>query len=156
MDDKSQSMPASALPAALEMQLAEALAPMGPTPARAAAMRDALLARVRSEQPRFVTVRGSDGIWVPLAQKVAMKMLEDNGTMQDFLLKFEPGGRIDAHAHYGDELCIVIEGDCRLGDLQLGAGDYHVARSGTRHGEVSSRSGCLLFIRVPSGNAPHA
>ena len=154
MDRKSKSMRASAMPAALEVQIAEALAPIVPEPARGAAMRSALLARVRADQPRFVTVRSSDGGWVPFAPKVALKMLEDDGAMQAFLLKFDAGWRVDAHDHPGDELCLVLEGDFRLGDLELGAGDYHVARRGTRHGEASSRGGCLLFIRVPSGTIP--
>jgi hypothetical protein len=55
----------------------------------------------------------------------------------------------------GDELCLVLKGDFRLGDLELGAGAYHVARRGTRDGEASSRGGCLLFIRVPSGTIAH-
>src|SRR5271167_1555815 len=109
MDTKSKSTGVSVLPDALEGEIAEALAAIAPEPARMAAMRSALLARVGADRPRFVTVRGSDGGWVPLAPKVALKMLEDNGAMQAFLLKFEPGGRIVAHDHCGDELCLVLE-----------------------------------------------
>jgi hypothetical protein len=155
---KQQSKPDAAptLPADLESRISESLVPIAPPAQRRAAMRDALLARLPLERPRFVTVRSGEGDWVPLAPKVAVKMLEDDGTMQAFLLKFEPGGRFAAHDHPGEELCLVLEGDFSLGDLELHAGDYHVARSGTGHGEASSRGGCLLFLRVPAGTIQYA
>jgi quercetin dioxygenase-like cupin family protein len=134
--------------------LVAAVTPIDPAPARAAAMRRTLLARAATDRQRFVTVRNGDGVWVPLAPKVALKMLDDDGAMQTFLLKLDAGGSCPAHDHPGDESCIVLEGDCRLGDMEFEAGDYHVARAGTRHGGVSTRGGCVLFIRVPSGMMP--
>ena len=62
---KSPRAPA-ALPSSLAVRLAAAMAPTDVPPARLAAMRDKLLARVREEAPRFVTVRSADGEWVAL------------------------------------------------------------------------------------------
>ena len=47
----------------------------------------------------------------------------------------------------------MLRGEARLGELLLGAGDYHLARSHSRHGQVSSASGALLFLRgTPLGH----
>jgi len=138
----------------LDSELVETIAvsvpPIVPAPARTAAMRSGMLARVRAERKLFVTIRSADGIWTPLAPKVAVKLLANDGETQSLLLRLDRGGAFPAHDHAGDELCLVVEGDCRLGDVELAAGDFHLARGGTRHGEVSSRGGCVLFLRVPA------
>ena len=153
---KRQTKPlAPVLDTALVESIATAFPAIAPAPARAAAMRGKLLARVDAERRCFVTVRNGQGIWMPLAPKVAMKPLDDDGEIQSFLLRLDGGGKCPAHDHAGDELCYVVEGDCRLGDLELAAGDFHLARAGTQHGVVSSRGGCVLFIRVPTGTELH-
>jgi quercetin dioxygenase-like cupin family protein len=143
------------LPANVEEALVSAIAPLEPTQARAASIRARLVDRVRGDARRFVTVRTSDGAWIPLAPKVAMKMLDDDGAMQAFLLRFDPGARLAAHDHAGDEVCLVLEGSVRLGEVEVGAGDYHFAPAGSAHGEVYSANGALLFIRTKSGAIPH-
>jgi hypothetical protein len=44
-------------------------------------------------------------------------------------------------------LCVVLEGAVRLGDLEVGTGDFHLARAGSAHGEIVSVGGALLFLR---------
>jgi quercetin dioxygenase-like cupin family protein len=144
------------LPADIEGALAFAIAPQAPEPARAAALRQRILERARRDGQRFLTVRARDGAWETLAPDVAFKLLEDDGTMQAFLLRLGPGARLPAHDHpQSEELCVVIEGSVALGDIEVSAGDYHVAFAGSTHGEVVSATGALLFIRTASGAIPH-
>jgi anti-sigma factor ChrR (cupin superfamily) len=65
---------------------------------------------------------------------------------RSFLVRRVPGSCYGHHEHPQDEECIVLEGDLRFGDLQLSAGDYHLARAGVPHPTAVSRGGCLLFI----------
>jgi len=143
------------LPEPVTAALAAALAPVAPSADRAAAIKARVLDRVRGEPQRFVTVRAADGTWFPLAPGVACKMLSDDGAMQSFLLRFSPGARLPAHEHAADEHCVVLEGTVRLGDIEVGAGDYHVALAGSTHGILTSAAGALLFIRTASGAIPH-
>jgi len=144
------------LPPELEGALAEAISPVEAASERIAAVRSVLLDRVRSTRERFVTVRYADGNWLPLTPSIAYKMLDDDGAMQAFLLKFDPGARLPAHDHAGDEMCVVLEGSVRLGDVEVSAGDYHMALSRSHHGDLVSDYGAVLFIRTLSGVIPHA
>ena len=144
------------LPPDVEVALAEAIVPMEPNSERAAAMRARLLDRIRDNGPRFVTVRSADGSWEPLAPKVAVKMLDDDGAMQSFLLRLDPDARLPAHDHPDDESCLVLEGSVRFGEVEVSAGDYHVAPAGSTHGDVVSATGALLFIRTRSSTIPRS
>jgi quercetin dioxygenase-like cupin family protein len=135
---------------ALAAALAEAVAPLAPAPGRAATVKARLLARVRGERSRFVTVHAGDGAWVPVAPGVRSKLLHDDGTMRSLLLRLEPGARLPAHGHAAEETCVVLEGTARLGDVTVAAGDFHLALPGSVHGEVTTRTGALLFIRAAS------
>jgi hypothetical protein len=48
-------------------------------------------------------------------------------------------------------LC-ALEGDVRFGDVQVWAGDYHLAPQGVPQGLVRSRHGALLLLRAAN---PH-
>ena len=144
----------SALPVEIEEALAGAMLPIEPSRERASALRERVLGRARADRQGFVTVRTADGSWEPLAPSVAIKMLDDDGAMQAFLLRLDAGARLPAHEHTGDEVCLVLEGSVRLGDVDVSAGDYHVALGGSRHGDIVSMTGALLFIRTPSGSIP--
>lgn len=144
------------LPDDVAEALAAALAPATPKPERMRSLRERVLARVRADEPqRFLTVRTTDGTWIPIAPKIAVKHLQDDGTMQSFLLRLDPGGRLPAHDHrYADELCVVVEGSVRLGDVEVSRGDFHLAFAGSSHGELVSDAGCILFLRTASGTVP--
>lgn len=128
----------------------EALALAGPSvvPRDPAALRDRVLARARADLARFVTVRTSDGQWRMLAPGVATKLLHDDGAMQSFLLRLDAGASLPAHDHAVDELCVVLEGSVRLGDIEVSCGDFHLAVAGSRHGRIVSPGGAVLFLRT--------
>lgn len=141
----------TALPDELAAGLAEALAPIAPPPERSAAVKGRLLGRVRGERSQFVTVHAAEGKWMQIAPGVQFKVLHDDGRMRSFLLRMAPGARLPAHGHAAEEACVVLEGSARLGDIEVRAGDFHLALPGSVHGEVTSRTGALLFLRAASG-----
>lgn len=163
-----------ALPDDIRDALAEGLAPAYPTPTAAHAMKQRLLARVRAEQAAqggadgdavtaaplcepgaegWTTVRAGEGEWRPFLPKVQIKVLRREEDILTYLLKLEPGAAVVPHDHPVDEECLVLEGEARIGELVVRAGDYHLAPRGKPHGMITSEHGALLFLR---GAVPHA
>jgi quercetin dioxygenase-like cupin family protein len=159
MNDNRKPARTQALTPELAAELAAALAtsraPVALAQERQAVIRDRLLARVRADARRFVTVRRDDGAWQSLAPDISIKILDSDDSMQAYLLRLAPGACLPGHPHAEDEMCFVLEGDATLGDVTVGAGDYHLARAGSAHGDVTTRAGCLLLIRSGSGAATH-
>jgi quercetin dioxygenase-like cupin family protein len=87
--------------------------------------------------------------WRPINPLVSMQVLHDDGETLSWYARFQPGGRLPAHDHTGDEESLVISGSCYLNDRLMQVGDYQICRSGSRHDNVYSEHGCLLFIRTP-------
>jgi anti-sigma factor ChrR (cupin superfamily) len=58
----------------------------------------------------------------------------------------DAGSSYPRHVHNGAEECLVLEGDIRMGDAVLHAGDYQYAPPDTLHGVQSTEKGCLLLI----------
>lgn len=150
-DHKRSASPV--LPPDLERALAAASAPLALTPARKTALGERLMVRVKGEARRFVTVRRTDGKWEQLAPDIAMKILDGSDSMQAFLLRLDAGACLPSHPHADDEMCFVLEGEVTLGDVTVGPGDYHLARAGTSHGDITTRTGCLLLMRTGSADA---
>jgi quercetin dioxygenase-like cupin family protein len=105
----------------------------------------------------LVTIRAGEGVWQPVMPKVSMKVLLCEGNSLTYLLRLEPGARIPPHDHPQTEECIVLEGEARIGDVVVHAGDYHAAPAGRPHGMLASDHGALLFLRgeVPSAKHVH-
>jgi anti-sigma factor ChrR (cupin superfamily) len=140
------------LPDDAAARLAESIAPLAPPAERAAAIKARVLERVRGTgNAQFVTVHAGEGRWVQIAPGVQSKVLHDDGRSRSFLLRLEPGARLPAHGHAGEEACVVLEGSAQLGGVEVHAGDFHLALAGSVHGEVTSRTGALLFLHAASG-----
>ena len=139
------------LPPDWAAHLALALEPIHPEPDRAERMRAQILARVRADAApaTHFTLRSSAGHWRTLAPGVDMKLLHRTPDSVSYLLRMAAGMRVPAHDHADDEECLVLEGDIWLGDTHAFAGDYHLARRGSAHGELRTETGCLLFLRGP-------
>lgn len=147
-----------ALPEELLQPMLLGTAPVNLSASRRERLRERLLRRVCEEErawaeSQYLTVRAEAGKWVPLAPLVKFKLLYEQGDTWSYLIRFDPGAVFPAHLHESDEECLVLEGEGYLGDIFLRAGDYHLARAGSRHGEVRTRTGALLFIR--SRAMPH-
>ena len=135
--------------------LAEAQEP-APIPVELAArMRKNLMQNISqekaSQQEGFSTLRSTDGEWVEVMPGAQFKVLHDDGNGLDgllsYLIKLDAGFEMQGHEHPFDEECLMLEGDLTLGDITLNKGDFHYAASGVTHGYVSSKNGCMAFIR---------
>ncbi len=92
---------------------------------------------------------GGGAKWRVINPLVSMQILHDDGETLSWYARFQPGGRLPAHDHTGDEESLVISGSCYLNDKLMQVGDYQVCRAGSRHDNVHSEHGCMLFIRTP-------
>jgi anti-sigma factor ChrR (cupin superfamily) len=102
------------------------------------------------------TVRAREGEWIALAPGAWMKPLHldrARGT-RSLLLRLEPGAKLPSHNHVSDEECLVLEGEMIIAGVRFGPGDYHLAPAGIVHGELSSRTGGLVFIRTGADQPP--
>lgn len=111
----------------------------------------AVLARIDSEGthlPGSITLRGAEAGWLPLSEGITYRVLheDDDAGRQSILIRMQPGATYQSHPHDADEECFVIEGDLWFGDLELRAGDFHVALKGTVHPAARTIAGCLLHI----------
>ena len=142
----------------LVRELLLAIAPVAPAPDVAAGMKRNLLEAVRKDSApvgdNYVTVRSDAGTWMNLLPHVQVKVLHTDGRYTSILLRMEPGSALPAHFHEDDEECVVMEGEVYIGDVRVKAGDYHLALSGSRHGELRSDTGALLFLRTTKPLAP--
>ena len=57
-----------------------------------------------------------------------------------------PAPATPPHRHYDIEECFVLDGDLRLDDSVLHAGDYQRAEAGSVHGVQWTEGGCTLLI----------
>lgn len=62
------------------------------------------------------------------------------------MVRMAPGTAYPAHRHAALEECFVVEGDLRVGERLLRAGDYQVAAQDSVHAVQSTEKGCLLFV----------
>ena len=99
--------------------------------------------------PGLSIVLASEGSWEPLAVPgVSVKRLSVDRERRTatMLVRMEPGMSYPRHRHAGLEQCFVLEGDLRVGDTTLRAGDYQEAAADSTHGVQSTEEGCLLLI----------
>jgi quercetin dioxygenase-like cupin family protein len=118
---------------------------------------DALLARVKLKVLAAIaaragasgtTVRESDGEWRPVAPGVTRKLLRAADHAESYMIRMEPGSRVDGHFHPMDEECVVLEGCLHIEpDIVLRVGDFHVGHKATKHGTAWTDTGALLFVR---------
>ena len=117
-----------------------------------ASLRARLLQRVADDakggdELGIATVSSSAGQWLPYAPGIMAKVLIGDERMRTMLVRMEMNASLAPHVHDGDEECFVLEGSCVMGGSTLKSGDYQLARAGSRHGDVFSATGCLLFVR---------
>ena len=136
------------LPEDVMHALLEASAPIGPEPERAARLRKRLLRQVRaSKHAGLKTVLKDQGGWIKVGPLVDIKLLSSDEQSRSYLLRMHPGAVLPPHRHTLDEECLMLEGECWIGDIHLCAGDYHVAAKGTRHGAIRTSTGGVAFLR---------
>ncbi len=119
---------------------------------RMANLRNKVMRRVENKEATnssFITIRSDDGQWIeiePLLEKKILSVNHETG-IESYLLRLHPGATPDRHLHDKDELCLVLAGDVSFDDIQLEAGDFHLAHKGSWHGRASTVHGALLFLQ---------
>jgi quercetin dioxygenase-like cupin family protein len=113
-------------------------------------LRDRVLAKARDATPEgTVTLRAADTPWVEWGPHIQVKVLRRDPVagMQTILARMQPGGVMPAHRHHRDEEFVVLEGECHIGTHRLGAGDVHLAQSGSWHEAVTTQTGVVVLLR---------
>lgn len=113
-------------------------------------LRQRVLDRAREQSaPGTVTIRSGGVGWIPLSPTVQIKVLRCDKVAgnQTVLMRVAAGGMIPRHQHAQEEEFIVLEGECRIGTHQLGAGDAHIAAAGSWHEEITTQGGTLVLVR---------
>jgi quercetin dioxygenase-like cupin family protein len=100
--------------------------------------------------PGARTVVAASGEWVALAPGVDKRELHVDHVhgFRAMFVRMAPGSVLPAHDHPEDEECLMLEGEIVIGDLVLGAGDWHLAPKGRPHAEIRSPKGGLLYVRA--------
>ena len=133
---------------ALDECLMASIEPVAPP----AAIRQRLLASVRTFPRRSETVREDEGGWSALkgCAGVRTKLLRHDPArhLVTCLLEMAPGARMPAHPHHGSEQSFVVSGSCRIGSVTLSEGDFHAVEAGSEHGDVTTDDGCVLLLIV--------
>lgn len=94
------------------------------------------------------TVRAAEGKWEFICPGIERKLLWHDPARKrvTFLIRAQPGAEFPAHHHDADEEAYVLSGDLAFDDLQLSAGDYHLARPGVSHPVARTIGGCMLLV----------
>lgn len=116
-----------------------------------AGLFDGILARIDAEGmqlPGTRTRRADGARWREIAPGVMSRVLHVDraNNRQSLLIRMAPGSIYHSHAHDADEEAFIVEGDLSFGDLQLVAGDYHVASASTRHPPGRTVGGCVVHV----------
>jgi quercetin dioxygenase-like cupin family protein len=85
--------------------------------------------------------------WRQLAEGVEKKVLWTDGIRESRFYRMQAGAEVAAHLHLLEEECLVVQGEVFLDDSLLCCGDYQLAPPGTRHNQVSTDVGAVLFVR---------
>jgi anti-sigma factor ChrR (cupin superfamily) len=140
----------SLLDADTAIAIASSIQPVEITARARDSMRERILRRVTRPAPLgTTTLRSDEGLWTQLMPGVRKKIVDADpvtGT-QIYFIEMSSGSEIPAHFHAGDEHCLMLEGEAWMDDHVLRRGDWHVAKAGTLHGALYSRTGCLFLIR---------
>lgn len=143
----------NALPQELSGAIMAHLIPIEPSAEVRNRVRQRLHREIQAQESPAIstlTVHEQQGAWYDIAEGVSIKPLYGDKTSgaRSFLMRLAPGTTYPAHQHSYHEECIVLEGDARIGEVEVGRGDYHLAPSGSRHEALSTTNGALLFLRA--------
>ena len=151
MPDKHSSTD-TPLPLNLEAAMFAALQPAEVSPERAARLRrklDEALAAEPAAEAGVVTHRLDEGGWIRRSPDCEIKIVNHDAAtgLYSYLLRLSANGSIDAHPHHSTEECVILSGEVEVDGLTLRAGKKQMLQPGTRHAQIYSRNGALLFLR---------
>lgn len=135
---------------ALFATLATGLKPATISDTQRSRMRERVRAIPAAQLPAgMATLRGAAGDWLSLNPLVQIKVLRVDAEAgnQTVLIRAAAGAMLPRHRHSRDEEFIVLEGECRIGELRLEAGDAHFTAAGSWHDDITTDSGVLVLVR---------
>ncbi len=62
------------------------------------------------------------------------------------LIDLEPGGVLEEHDEFFNELLFVIKGDSIIEGKEFPEGSYYFTPAGTKHGPFTTREGCQFLV----------
>lgn len=140
----------------LELLSASAVATTPGDALSIARVKRRVLARIAEEQrTQHLTVRAEDGAWQPFGPGLTLKVLHEQGGTMSYLVRLAPGAALPPHRHPVDEECVVLEGMLRIGELEVGAGGFHLGRQDVLHMPIVSEHGALIFLRGATPELAH-
>lgn len=130
---------------------------LAPVPLRPGAL-ERIQARIDAQlpTPQVTSLKASDGQWRRLADRVFLKVLvrDEDTQIASFLVRYEPGSRVEKHPQRGPEHCFLVSGDLRIGDFDMVPGDFQFVEGGIEHGPLVSQGGALVFVHGLLKNLP--
>jgi quercetin dioxygenase-like cupin family protein len=130
--------------------IASGLKPVCMSAQELSASRARMLNKIHAAAPAdTVTVRADDVPWVRETPFRERKLLlrDFARNEQTYLVRLSPGAVSAPHSHDVQEIVWVIEGEVRIGDHVIRAGDLHVAAPGSFHEDFRTTTGALVLIR---------
>ncbi len=124
--------------------LAGAAGYIAPPPSLKARILDAVGGTRNAYQHGEVGNVAVPGEWFDLFPGVEVKQLWSAGPS---LVRCAPISVIPAHEHLQDEYIAVLSGDLTIDGGRLGAGDCLFSPRGSRHGDGTTRFGCMLLVQ---------
>ena len=131
-------------------RLSSVLPPDAPPPELFQAIADRIDREIVGSD-RALTVRSDAIAWEQILPGVQRKVLHHSWKhgRRAVLLRLAPGAMLPAHEYAGLEECLVLEGEVRVAEVVVRAGDFHLVEAGTRHADIHSPGGALLYIARP-------
>ena len=101
-----------------------------------------------ADLPGTLTRRESRANWFEISPGIKGRLLHvDRAQNRQYLLiRMAPGASYHPHSHDAEEQSLVLEGDLSFGELNLKAGDFHVATPSSSHPPGRTVNGCLVHI----------
>ena len=99
-----------------------------------------------------LTVQLEQGTWSALAPGVETKLLWESGGLNSMLVRMEPEAQVPERDHPQAEESLMLEGEAYFGERLLKNGDYRFAPPGSRHPQLYSDVGALMFVRGVLGS----
>ncbi len=128
--------------------LVESLAPVEFPAARAALVRQAILAAAAATPIPAIRL-AEQAPWIEFVPGIRLRPLRIDraARTQTSLWEMSPGSTIPPHPHSGEEECLVLDGVLEYAGREYRRGDFLLAVPGLHHTEFSTTSGTLLMLR---------
>ncbi len=98
--------------------------------------------------PGTRTITLDAGVWETIGAGIERKVLHVNRIekAEVIMVRMEKGSVLPEHEHAGDEHCVVLSGQLRVGGKTFGAGAYHFAEQGINHNPIIAETDAVFFI----------